>query len=107
MIRIFVLFLFAVSFGLVVYAQSFGFNSNSSYPNTNFCTGGACRIETMNQSPIVQNDSADTHQTFSPSDRTNSSDHNRGGLNSSGNFTYDFNCQLGNCLPHPAGSYQP
>lgn len=107
MMRIFVLFLVAVSFGLVVYAQSFGTGSGSVNQNTNFCTGGACRIDNMRQTPIINGDVNNSHQPFTPSDGTNSSDKNRGGLNNSGNFTYDFSCQFGNCLPSPAGTYQP
>lgn len=106
MMRIIVLFLFAVFLGLICYAQSFDMNSNYQAPNTNFCTGGACRIDKMNQNPFSQSDTVHSNFQYNFSDRANDS-HNRGGLNNNSNFTYDFNCQFGNCLPSPSGSYQP
>ena len=103
--RILILFLFATGLVVVAFAQTY--DSNMLNQNANFCTGGACRIDTMKQHSIIQDDN-----THSDLQKNNTSDyyddgHNRGGLNNSGDFTYDFNCQFGNCLPRPSGSYQP
>ena len=105
MMRIFALFILAVFSALLVYAQNYDYNSNFVQQNSNFCTGGACRIDKMNHSNFIQNDTNSMPQV---QHNSNSDDtHNRGGLNQGGDFTYDFNCQFGNCLPNPAGSYKP
>ncbi len=105
MMRIFILFVAAIFFGLVVFAQNY--DSNIFNQDSNFCTGGACSIDTMKQNNFMHNDA--THTNFQQNNAQNYYDngHNRGGLNNSGSFTYDFNCQFGNCLPRPTGSYQP
>jgi len=106
MMRIIVLFLTAVSFGLIVYSQTVDMNQNFNEQNSNLCTGGACRIDDMRQNTYFQNDNSHSDFQYNSLDRADKS-HNRGGLNKNSNYTYDFNCQFGSCLPTPSGSYQP
>lgn len=106
MMRIILLFLAAFSLSLIVSVQAFDMNSNFNEPNTNFCTGGACRIDKMKENTFFQNDVTHSDFQYNTLDRADKS-HNRGGLNKNSNYTYDFNCQFGSCLPTPSGSYQP
>ena len=60
----------------------------------------------MNQNNFVQNDATHSNFNYNSLDSSDES-HNRGGLNKNSNFTFDFNCQFGSCLPDPSGSYKP
>lgn len=103
MMRIFILFFVAACLSLVVFAQNY--DSNSMNESSNFCTGGACRIDKMKENNFLQNNQNNNIQFYPYSDSDSSK--NRGGLNNNSNYTYDFNCQFGNCLPDPSGSYKP
>ena len=105
MFRIIALFFVAVMLGLVVSAQSFDFNQNSSNSN-GMCAGGACSIDTVRNNPILQHDSNQYGQSTGLSPQTTGARESRGGIGGTP-FTYDFNCQFGNCIGEPTGSYKP
>lgn len=105
MFRIIALFVVAVMLGLVVSAQSFEFNQNSNSSN-GMCAGGACSIDAVRNNPILQHDSNQYGQSTGLSPQTTGATESRGGIGGTP-YTYDFNCQFGNCIGEPTGSYKP
>lgn len=106
MFRILGLFFIAVMLGLVVSAQSFDFNPNSNSSNGT-CAGGACSIDAVKNNTILQHDSNQFGQSSGLSPQTTGATESKGGIGGGTPFTYDFNCQFGNCIGGPTGSYKP
>ncbi len=108
MFRILALFIVAVVLSLAVFAQNFDFNSKiqNTTDSNGMCTGGACSINSVNNNPILQHNSNMYGQSTGLSPQTTGATESRGGIGGTP-FTYDFNCQFGNCIGEPSGSYKP
>lgn len=112
MFRILLLFVIACALSLVVFAQNYDLNNSfgpsvNTNQNSGMCTGGACSINSVNTSPILQHENNQYGQSTGLTPQKTGATESKGGIGGGTPFTYDFNCQFGNCIGEPTGSYKP